>query len=56
MLIKAMSFFLQDLLCRRYCGTVMECHIQPDWLLIWVINEKLITLTLTDTGTHSDLY
>jgi len=37
-------------------GTVIECHILPDWLLIWVINDKLVTLTLTDTGTHSDLY
>ena len=33
-----------------------ECHIEPDWLLIYKIeNEKLI-LTLTDTGTHSDLF
>jgi mRNA interferase YafQ len=37
-------------------GTVMECHIQPDWLLIWVKNGNLLTLTLTDTGTHSDLF
>jgi len=37
-------------------GVVMECHIFPDWLLIWVLNDKKLTLTLTDTGTHSDLF
>jgi len=37
-------------------GTVMECHIQPSWLLIWVQNDNQLTLTLTDTGTHSDLF
>lgn len=33
-----------------------ECHIQPDWLLIYLIEEDIITLTLVDTGTHSDLF
>ena len=37
-------------------GIVMECHIQPDWLLIWVQNDNQLVLTLTDTGTHSDLF
>jgi len=37
-------------------GKVMECHIQPDWLLIWVQHNNRISLTLTDTGTHSDLF
>lgn len=32
-----------------------ECHIQPDWLLIYLLNENVLTLTLVDTGTHSDL-
>ena len=33
-----------------------ECHIKPDWLLIYLIyNDKLI-LTLSRTGTHSDLF
>ena len=40
----------------RKNGIVMECHIQPDWLLVWVQNENELTLTLTDTGTHSDLF
>lgn len=33
-----------------------ECHIQADWLLIYLIEEDIITLTLVDTGTHSDLF
>ncbi len=33
-----------------------ECHIQPDWLLIWRIDEDNKTLTLIRTGTHSDLF
>lgn len=33
-----------------------ECHIQPDWLLIYLIEEEIITLTLVSTGTHSDLF
>lgn len=33
-----------------------ECHIQPDWLLIYLIEDNILTLTLIDTGTHSDLF
>ncbi|MCI9004701.1 MAG: type II toxin-antitoxin system YafQ family toxin [Lachnospiraceae bacterium] len=33
-----------------------ECHIQPDWLLIYLIEENILTLTLVDTGTHADLF
>ncbi len=33
-----------------------ECHIQPDWLLIWQININSNTLILIRTGTHSDLF
>ena len=32
-----------------------ECHIQPDWLLIYRIEEGLLVLALARTGTHSDL-
>jgi len=35
---------------------VKECHIQPDWLLVWIENGSELTLLLTDTGTHSDLF
>lgn len=33
-----------------------ECHIQPDWLLIYRIEDDILVLTLTRTGTHSDLF
>lgn len=33
-----------------------ECHIQPDWLLIYRYEEDVLVLTLTRTGTHSDLF
>lgn len=33
-----------------------ECHIQPDWLLIYRIENDVLVLTLTRTGTHSDLF
>ena len=33
-----------------------ECHISPDWLLIYKIENDMITLSLTRTGTHSDLF
>lgn len=33
-----------------------ECHIQPDWLLVYRIENDLLVLTLSRTGTHSDLF
>lgn len=33
-----------------------ECHIKPDWLLIYLIENDILTLTLVDTGTHSDIF
>ncbi|MFR8469698.1 addiction module toxin RelE [Eisenbergiella tayi] len=33
-----------------------ECHITPDWLLIYKIEQEILTLTLTRTGSHSDLF
>lgn len=33
-----------------------ECHIAPDWLLIYKIERSILTLILTRTGTHSDLF
>ena len=32
-----------------------ECHVLPDWLLIYRIEDEVLVLTLTRTGTHSDL-
>ena len=33
-----------------------ECHILPDWLLIYRIEDDVLVLTLARTGTHSDLF
>lgn len=33
-----------------------ECHIQPDWLLIYRIEKSVLVLELSATGTHSDLF
>lgn len=33
-----------------------ECHIQPDWLLVYLKKEDILVLTLVDMGTHSDLF
>jgi len=33
-----------------------ECHIEPDWLLVYKIDHGVLVLVLTSTGTHSDLF
>lgn len=33
-----------------------ECHIEPDWLLIYKKNSDKLILFLIETGTHSDLF
>ena len=33
-----------------------ECHILPDWLLIYRVEDDVLVLTLARTGTHSDLF
>lgn len=33
-----------------------ECHIKSDWLLIYLIENDILTLTLVDTGSHADLF
>ena len=33
-----------------------ECHIEPDWLMIWEQNDTELTLLFLQTGTHSDLF
>ncbi len=39
----------------QYLG-FRECHIEPDWLLIYAINEDKLILTASRTGTHTDLF
>lgn len=33
-----------------------ECHVAPDWLLIYSVDGKVNLLTLVRTGSHSDLF
>ena len=33
-----------------------ECHIQPDWLLIYAIYEDELILVASRTGSHADLF
>lgn len=40
---------------RDYKG-VRECHIEPDWLLIYKIEKDYLILKLIRTGSHSDLF
>ena len=39
----------------NYAG-FRECHITPDWLLIYKVEQDILTLSLTRTGTHSHLF
>ena len=33
-----------------------ECHVKPDWLIIWRQNDEAKIIELVRTGTHSDLF
>lgn len=39
----------------RYSGC-WECHVQPDWLLVWQQDDDKLILLLLDTGSHSDIF
>lgn len=32
-----------------------ECHIEPDWLLMYQVKENILVLSLVRTGSHSEL-
>jgi len=34
----------------------MECHVAPDWLLIWVQKDDEMILVFTNTGSHSNMF
>ena len=40
---------------RNYKG-VRECHVEPDWLLVYKVLKKTLILRLIRTGSHSDLF
>ena len=39
----------------KYLGC-RECHIEPDWILIYRLESERIVLYLLRTGSHSDLF
>lgn len=39
----------------NYAG-FYECHVMPDWLLVYAIDNDTVTLTASRTGSHSDLF
>lgn len=45
-----------QLIDNRNYKNVRECHIEPDWLLIYRIEKDVELLRLVRTGTHSDLF
>lgn len=47
--------YLPHVLSGKYKG-IWECHLEPDWLLMWKQNDDELVLILTDTGSHSDLF
>ena len=54
----------EEQLDEKYCDHALsgdyrgfrECHIQPDWLLIYALSEQEAILVAQRTGTHSDLF
>ncbi len=40
----------------KYYRNCRECHIEPDWILVYKYNNDEIILYLVETGSHSDLF
>ena len=40
----------------KYYKNCRECHIEPDWLLVYKYNNDKIILYLVETGSHLDLF
>lgn len=55
---------LEEPLDEKFCDHALtgewlgfrECHIKPDWLLIYLVDKGNLILTLSRTGSHSDLF
>ncbi len=45
-----------NLISQRKLRRLQECHIEPDWLPIYEYFDDMLILTLTRTGSHSDLF
>ena len=55
-----MSLLRQAITMLSETGTLppkyKQCHLRPDWLLVWKQNDKKLILLFTNTGTHADLF
>ena len=40
----------------RNYKNMRECHIEPDWLLVYKVEQEVLLLKLIRTGSHSDLF
>lgn len=38
------------------CRGQWECHIKPDWLLVWERHDDELVLLMLNTGTHADIF
>ena len=46
----------QDHILKGKFNGFHECHIKPDWLLVYLLEDDILTLTLIHTGSHTDLF
>ncbi len=51
-----MKYKNHSLVNDKYYNDCNECHINPDWLLIYRYNKDKLLLLLIDTGSHSELF
>ena len=52
---KLATKYRDHVLSGKYKG-MHECHVKPDWLLVYKIDNEVLVLTLVSTGTHADLF
>ena len=52
---EALPASMRDHLLGGTCRGHRECHIEPDWLLIYLLDEEGLVLVATRTGSHSEL-
>ena len=53
--VKLPSEYKPHKLSGQYAGS-WECHIMPDWLLIWKQDDDELVLVMTNTASHSDVF
>ena len=45
-----------NLVNNKYFDECRECHIEPDWLLVYKYTDDKLILLLVETGSHSELF